>query len=93
MTTLVGRHFQSGMLPFERASKKTLLGHIFVKNWRPNEKCTFLAGLSFPLRGRSMIRVPQKAHNLSQSMFFCMLFPYSMFLLDSDEGKVKYLPL
>ena len=48
VTILVGRHFQSGMLPFERAFKKTWLGHIFVRNWRPNQKCTFLAGLPYP---------------------------------------------
>ena len=30
VTILVGRHFQSGMLPSERASKKTWLEHIFV---------------------------------------------------------------
>ena len=28
VTILVGRYFQSGMLAFERASKKTWLGHI-----------------------------------------------------------------
>ena len=99
------------MLPFERAFKKTWLGHIFVRNWRPNQKCTFLAGLPWrrqsqiptkyplfwqayptPLRRRSMILVPREAQNLSQSMFSCMLIPFSMFLLDSDEGKVKYSP-
>ena len=36
------------MLPFERASKKTWLGHIFVRNWWPNQKCTFWAGLPSP---------------------------------------------
>ena len=41
VTILLGRHFHLGMLPFERASKKTWLGHIFVRNWRPNQKCTF----------------------------------------------------
>ena len=51
VTILVGRHFQSGMLPFERASKKTWLGHIFVRNWRPNQKRTFLAGLPYPPQG------------------------------------------
>ena len=46
MTILVARHFHSGMLPFERASKrKNWFGHIFVRNWRPNQKCTFWAGL------------------------------------------------
>ena len=52
VTILVGRHFQSGMLTFERASKKTWLGHIFVRNWRPNQKCTFLAGLPYPPQGQ-----------------------------------------
>ena len=32
VTILVGRYFQSGMLTFERASKKIWLGHIFVRN-------------------------------------------------------------
>ena len=41
VTILVGRHFQSEMLPMERASKKTYLGHIFVRNWRPTQKCSF----------------------------------------------------
>ena len=49
VTILVGRHFQSQMLPIERASKKTYFGHFFVRNWRPNQKCTFLASLSYPL--------------------------------------------
>ena len=40
-----------------------------------------------------MILVPRDVQNLSQSLFFCMLIPFSMLLLDSDEGKVKYLPL
>ena len=52
VTILVGRHFQSGMLPFERASKKTWLGHIFVRNWRPNQKRTFLAGPPYPPQGQ-----------------------------------------
>ena len=52
VTILVGRYFQSGMLPFERASKKTWLGHIFVRNWRPNQKRTFLAGPPYPSQGQ-----------------------------------------
>ena len=36
VTIFVGRHFLSGMLPIERASKKTWFGHMFVRNWRPN---------------------------------------------------------
>ena len=52
VTIFVGRHFQSGMLPFERASKKTWLGHIFVRNWRPNQKRTFLAGPPYPPHGQ-----------------------------------------
>ena len=52
VTILVGHHFQSGMLPFERASKKTWLGHTFVRNWRPKQQCTFLAGVPNPPQGR-----------------------------------------
>ena len=48
MTILLGRHFHLGMLPFERASKKTWLGHIFVRKLRPNQKCTFWVGLPSP---------------------------------------------
>ena len=52
VTILVGRHFQSGMLPIKRASNKMKLQHIFVRNWRPNQKCTFLMGLPYPLQGQ-----------------------------------------
>ena len=45
MTILVARYFLSGMLPFERASKKPWLGHLFVRNCRLNQKFTFWAGL------------------------------------------------
>ena len=93
VTILVGRHFQAGMLPFERASNKTWLGHIFVRNWRPNKKRTFWRAYPTHFRGRSMTLVPREAQNPSQSMFFCILILLSMFLLDSDEGKVKYSPL
>ena len=68
------------MLPFERASQNSWLGYIFARNWRPYQKFTFLAGLPV-------------AQNLSQSRFSCMLIPFSMDLLDSDEGIVKYSPL
>ena len=40
-----------------------------------------------------MILVPQEKQNLSQSLFTGMLIPFSMFLVHSDEGKVKYSPL
>ena len=48
VTILVG---QSRILPFERASQKTWLGLIFVRNWRPNEKFSFSADLPYPLQG------------------------------------------
>ena len=54
---------------------------------------TFLAGLPYPHQKTFYDSGPTKAQNLSQSMFSCMLIPFSMFLLDSDEGKVKYSPL
>ena len=91
VTILVRRHFQSEMLPLERVSKKTLLGHIFVKNWRPNQKRTFLAGLPYPpQRGSSRSLNPRVEQKLAQSRFSCMLIYFSMVLLASDEGKVKY---
>ena len=35
----------------------------------------------------------REAQNLLHSRFSCMLIPFSMFLRDSDEEKVKYSPL
>ena len=52
VTILVGRHFKPGMLPMERLSKKTLYGHVFVRNWRSNQNCTFLVGLPYPPQGQ-----------------------------------------
>ena len=46
-----------------------------------------------PLRGSSMTLVPREAQKLAQSRFSCMLIQFSMVLLASDEGKVKYSPL
>ena len=40
-----------------------------------------------------MSLLPREAQNLLHSRFSCMLIPFSMFSLDYDEGKVKYLPL
>ena len=37
--------------------------------------------------------LPREAQNLHHSRFSCMLIPFSMFLLDYDDGKVKYSPL
>ena len=53
----------------------------------------FWRAYSSPLRGNSMTLVPREAQKLAQSTFSCMLIPFSMFLLESDEGKVKYSPL
>ena len=76
----------------ERASKKTLLGHIFVRNWRPNQKCTFWLAYPTPLRSCSMSLLPREAQNLHHSRFSCILIPFSMFSLHYKEGKVKYPP-
>ena len=46
-----------------------------------------------PTRGCSVILVRWEAQNLSKSIFSCMLIPFLMFLLYSDEGKVKYSPI
>ena len=40
-----------------------------------------------------MSLLPREAQNLLYSAFPCMLFPFSMFSLDYDKGKVKYSPL
>ena len=94
MTILVGRQFQSEMLPIERSSKKNLVGtHFCYKFFTLTKKCTFLAGLPSPLRASSMTLLPREAQNLLHSRFSCMLIPFLMFSLDSDKGKVKYSPL
>ena len=40
-----------------------------------------------------MTLLPREAQNLLHSRFSCMLIPFLMFSLDSDQGKVKYSPL
>ena len=40
-----------------------------------------------------MSLLPREAQNLLHSRFSSMLIPFSMFSLNYDEGKVKYLPL
>ena len=35
--------------PMERALEKTVVETFFVRNWRPNQSCTFLVGLPHPL--------------------------------------------
>ena len=79
VTILVGGHFQSGMLPFEIASKKTWLGHIFFKLGDVTNSALF-GGPTLPppppLRGSSMVIIPREAQNLSQSTFSCLLIPF-----------------
>ena len=40
-----------------------------------------------------MSLLQREDQNLLHSRFSCMLIPFLMFLLDYDEGKVKYSPL
>ena len=40
-----------------------------------------------------MSLLPREEQNLLHSGFSCMLIPFLMFLLDYDEGEVKYSPL
>ena len=40
-----------------------------------------------------MTLLPREAQNLFHGRFSCMLIPFLMFSLDSDQGKVKYSPL
>ena len=37
-----------------------------------------------------MTLLPREAQNLFHGRFSCMLIPFLMFSLDSDQGKVKY---
>ena len=53
----------------------------------------FLRAYPTPLRASSMTLLQREAQNLLHSRFSCMLIPFLMFLLDSDQGKVKYSPL
>ena len=85
--------FSLGNVAIRKSVKKTWLGHIFVTNWRPNQKVTFWAGLPSPLKYSSMILVPREAQNLLQTRFFCMLIPFYMFLFESGEGKAPNSPL
>ena len=73
--------------------KNVVGGHIFSRNVRPNQKCTFWWAYPTPLRSSSMSLLPREAQHLLHSRFSCMLIPFSMFSLDYDEGKVKYSPL
>ena len=40
-----------------------------------------------------MTLLQRKGQNLLHTRFSCMLIPFLMFSLDSDQGKVKYSPL
>ena len=95
VTILVARHFQSGMLPFERASQKKKPGYdtFLFKIGDLTKYVHFWRAYLAPLRDSSMTLVPREAQKLAQSRFSCMLIPFSMFLYDFDEGKVKYSPL
>ena len=53
----------------------------------------FLRPSPTPLKGSSMTLVPREAQNLAQGRFPRMLIQFSMFLLMSAEGKIKYSPL
>ena len=94
MTILVGRHFQSEMLPIKRSSKKKLFGTHFCWNFLTLTKNTlFWRAYPTPLRASCMTLPPREAQNLLHSRFSCMLIPFLIFLLDSNQGKVKHSPL
>ena len=73
--------------------KKTWLGHIFVRNWRPNQKCIFLAFLSYPPQMTFYDSGPTGCTKSIPKYVFLHADSIFNFLLDSDEGKVKYSPL
>ena len=53
VTILVGRHFQSEMLPIETSSKKNLVGtHFCLKFFHVNQKMHFFGGPTIPPSGQ-----------------------------------------
>ena len=53
VTILVGRHFQSEMLPIARSSKKNLVvTHFYEKIFKLIKNCPFLAGLPYTPHGQ-----------------------------------------
>ena len=46
-----------------------------------------------PFKASSITLLPREEQHLLHSRFSCMLIPFLMFLRDSYQGKVKYLPL
>ena len=93
VTILVGRHFQSGMLPMARASEKRSSDTFLLEIGDLTKSALFWWAYPTSLSSSSMSLLPREAQNLLHSRFSCMLIPFSMFSLDYDEGKVKYLPL
>ena len=83
------------MLPIERSSKKKPSWDTFLLEiFHVKQKIHFFGGPTLPpLRASSMTLLPREAQNLLHSRFSCMLIPFLMFSLDSDQGKVKYSPL
>ena len=93
MTILVGRHFHSRMLPFERASKTLGLDTFSLEIGDLTKTAVFGRAYPTPLRYSSMILVPREEENLPQKRFSYMLILFSMFLFDSGEGKEPNSPL
>ena len=93
VTTLVGRHFQSGMLPMEGGSRKRNWKTFLLEIGDLTKSAVFWWAYPSSLRSSSMSLLPRKAQNLLHSRFSCMLIPFSMFSLDYDIGKLKYSPL
>ena len=74
--------------------KKPSWDTFLLETFHVNQKMHFFGGSTFtPLRASSMTLLPREAQNLLHSRFSCMLIPFLMFSLDSDQGKVKYSPL
>ena len=93
VTILVGRHFQSGMLPMERASKNRSWDTFLLEIGDLTKIAVVWWAYLTSLRRRSRSLLPREAQNLLHSRFSCMLIPFSIFPLAYDEGKVKYSPL
>ena len=104
VTILVGRIFNQKCCqsPFsirnvanrKIVQKKPSWDTFLLEIFHVNQKMHFFGGptLTF-LMASSMTLLPREGQNLLHSRFSCMLIPFLMFPLDSDQGKVKYSPL
>ena len=93
VTILGGRHFNQECCKSKERRKKRSWDTFLLEIGYLTISALFWWAYRTPLKGSSMSLLPREAQNVLHSRFSCMLIPFSMFSLDSDQGKVKYSPL